>query len=107
MKKRLYSVVLLFSFLFCSGGFLVAHADSASVLDWSVNKGDNVKPDDYYSGRSFDFHRDPVFHNGNYYRYADENLLRIPGQTAFQHQKHYRFWKNKGLEKSQSISRRY
>lgn len=29
MKKRLYSVVLLFSFFFCSGGFLVAHADSA------------------------------------------------------------------------------
>lgn len=48
-------MVLLFSFFFCSGGFLVAHADSANVLDWSVNKGDNVKPDDYYSGRSFDF----------------------------------------------------
>lgn len=28
MKKRLYSVVLLFSFLFCSGGLLVGHADS-------------------------------------------------------------------------------
>ena len=48
-------MVLLFSFFFCSGGFLVGFADSASVLDWSVNKGDNVKPDDYYSGRSFDF----------------------------------------------------
>lgn len=53
-------MVLLFSFFFCSGGFLVAHADSASVLDWSVNKGDNVKPDDYYSGHSFDF----VQHSG-------------------------------------------
>ncbi|MFR3218712.1 MAG: hypothetical protein ACLTV4_03810 [Ruthenibacterium lactatiformans] len=27
MKKRLYSVVLLFSFFFCSGGFLVAHGE--------------------------------------------------------------------------------
>lgn len=27
MKKRLYSVLLLFSFLFCSGGFLVGHAE--------------------------------------------------------------------------------
>ena len=61
MKKRLYSVVLLFSFFFCSGGFLVAHADSANVLDWSVNKGDNVKPDDYYSGRSFDLFSIPAF----------------------------------------------
>lgn len=66
MKKRLYSVVLLFSFFFCSGGFLVAHADSANVLDWSVNKGDNVKPDDYYSGRSFDFVQHPGVFDATY-----------------------------------------
>ena len=40
MKKRLYSVVLLFSFFFCSGGFLVAHADfpdpiSPDIQPWS------------------------------------------------------------------------
>lgn len=38
MKKRLYSVVLLFSFFFCSGGFLVAHAESVTV----VISGSNV-----------------------------------------------------------------
>ena len=59
-------MVLLFSFFFCSGGFLVAHADSASVLDWSVNKGDNVKPDDYYSGRSFDFVQHPGVFDATY-----------------------------------------
>ena len=59
-------MVLLFSFFFCFGGFLVAHADSASVLDWSVNKGDNVKPDDYYSGRSFDFVQHPGVFDATY-----------------------------------------
>ena len=50
--KRLISLVLVAALSFFS---FVCYADSASVLDWSVNKGDNVKPDDYYSGRSFDF----------------------------------------------------
>ena len=47
MKKRLYSVVLLFSFFFCSGGFLVAHASepyAPKYVTGSINfrNGENL-----------------------------------------------------------------
>lgn len=61
--KRLISLVLVAALsFFC----FVCYADSASVLDWSVNKGDNVKPDDYYSGRSFDFVQHPGVFDATY-----------------------------------------
>ena len=61
--KRLISLVLVAALSFFS---FVCYADSASVLDWSVNKGDNVKPDDYYSGRSFDFVQHPGVFDATY-----------------------------------------
>lgn len=61
--KRLISFVLVAALSFFS---FVCYADSASVLDWSVNKGDNVKPDDYYSGRSFDFVQHPGVFDATY-----------------------------------------
>lgn len=61
--RRLISLVLVAALSFFS---FVCYADSASVLDWSVNKGDNVKPDDYYSGRSFDFVQHPGVFDATY-----------------------------------------
>lgn len=61
--KRLISLVLVAALSFFS---FVCYADSVSVLDWSVNKGDNVKPDDYYSGRSFDFVQHPGVFDATY-----------------------------------------
>lgn len=60
MNKRLYSVVLLFSFFFCSGGFLVAHGERPDypsgvyvyLADGSYRYGSYWAPATPYLGNS-------------------------------------------------------